>query len=220
MGILFIFQLCECDRCYPLTSIMEIHRLKKYFVISGGILSSLGLARKQYRKAVDDVTLTLRRGKVLVLVGESGSGKTTLARLMLRAVEPDSGSIIFDGDDITNKSEKGLKYFRKKVQMIHQDPYTSLNPRMTILDIVKEPLDIFHKHYSNNERIEIVLKTLADVFLDPVIETSKYPYMLSGGQRQRVALARALVLMPELIIADEPVSMLDVSIRSEILNLM
>ena len=93
---------------------MEIHRLKKYFVISGGILSSLGLARKQYRKAVDDVTLTFRRGKVLVLVGESGSGKTTLARLMLRAVEPDSGSIIFDGHDITNKSEKELKYFRKK----------------------------------------------------------------------------------------------------------
>jgi len=200
---------------------MEIHRLKKYFVISGGILSSLSLGRKQYRKAVDDVTLTLRRGKVLVLVGESGSGKTTLARLLLRAVEPDSGSIIFDGNDITNKSEKGLKDFRKKVQMIHQDPYTSLNPRMTILDIVKEPLDIFYKHYSNKERIEIVLKTLADVFLDPVRETSaKYPYMLSGGQRQRVALARALVLMPELIIADEPVSMLDVSIRAEILHLM
>ncbi|HVD36499.1 MAG TPA: oligopeptide/dipeptide ABC transporter ATP-binding protein [Nitrososphaeraceae archaeon] len=200
---------------------MEIHRLKKYFVISSGILSSLGLTRKQYRKAVDDVTLTFRRGKVLVLVGESGSGKTTLARLMLRAVEPDSGSIIFDGHDITNKSEKELKYFRKKVQMIHQDPYTSLNPLMTILDIVKEPLDIFCKHYSNKERIEIVLKTLADVFLDPVIETSaKYPYMLSGGQRQRVALARALVLLPELIIADEPVSMLDVSIRSEILHLM
>ncbi|MDP9197556.1 MAG: ABC transporter ATP-binding protein [Thermoproteota archaeon] len=167
------------------------------------------------------MTLKLRRGKVLVLVGESGSGKTTLARLMLRAVRPDSGSIIFDGNDITNKSEKELKDFRKKVQMIHQDPYTSLNPRMTILDIVKEPLDIFYKQYSNKERIEIVLRTLEDVFLDPVIETSaKYPYMLSGGQRQRVALARALVLMPKLIIADEPVSMLDVSIRAEILYLM
>lgn len=200
---------------------MEVNHLRKYFVFSDGILSSLKLAKKKYRKAVDDVTLSLPRGKVLVIVGESGSGKTTLARLMLRSLDADSGTILFNGMDITRKSGKDLRNFRSKVQMIHQDPYTSLNPRMTVLDIVKEPLDVFCRYYSREERIEIVLKTMEAVFLDPVVETSmRHPYMLSGGQRQRVALARALVLMPELIIADEAVSMLDVSIRAEMLQLM
>jgi peptide/nickel transport system ATP-binding protein len=200
---------------------MEVNHLRKYFVFSDGILSSLKLAKKKYRKAVDDVTLSLPRGKVLVIVGESGSGKTTLARLMLRSLDADSGTILFNGMDITRKSGKDLRNFRSKVQMIHQDPYTSLNPRMTVMDIVKEPMDVFCRYYSREERIEIVLKTMEAVFLDPVVETSmRHPYMLSGGQRQRVALARALVLMPELIIADEAVSMLDVSIRAEMLQLM
>jgi len=201
--------------------IMEINHLKKSFPLSGGILSILKLERRQYRKAVDDVTLSISRGRTLVIVGESGSGKTTLARLMLRAIDADSGSIKFEGLDITHKTGKELRNFRKSVQMIHQDPYTSLNPRMIILDIVREPLDIFCKFYSRKERDEIALGTMEDVFLDPVVETStKRPFMLSGGQRQRVALARALTLMPELIIADEAVSMLDVSIRAEILELM
>lgn len=200
---------------------MEVNHLRKHFVFSDGILSSLKLEKKKYRKAVDDVTLSLPRGKVLVIVGESGSGKTTLARLMLRSLDADSGTILFNGMDITRKSGKDLRNFRSKVQMIHQDPYTSLNPRMTVLDIVKEPLDVFCRYYSREERIEIVLKTMEAVFLDPVVETSmRHPYMLSGGQRQRVALARAIVLMPELIIADEAVSMLDVSIRAEMLQLM
>jgi len=204
-----------------LNAVVELYHLKKYFPLAGGILSSLKLKRIEYRKAIDDVSLSLPRGRTLVVVGESGSGKTTLARLMLRALDVDSGLIKFDGVDITRKTGKDLKKFRRKVQMIHQDPYTSLNPRMTILDIVKEPLDIFCKYYPKKERNEIALKTMEDVFLDPVIETSmKRPNMLSGGQRQRVALARALVLMPELIIADEAVSMLDVSIRAEILQLM
>jgi peptide/nickel transport system ATP-binding protein len=206
---------------YYLSAIMEICRLRKYFPLGGGILTFLKLKKIGYRKAVDDVTLSLLPGRTLVLVGESGSGKTTLARLMLRALDADSGSIKYGGIDITRKTGKDLKNFRKKVQMIHQDPYTSLNPRMSILEIVKEPLDIFCKYYPKKERNEIALKTMEDVFLDPVVETSmKRPNMLSGGQRQRVALARALVLMPELIIADEAVSMLDVSIRAEILQLM
>jgi peptide/nickel transport system ATP-binding protein len=206
---------------YTLRNIIEVNHLKKYFAISDGILSSLKLEKKKYKKAVDDVTLTLPRGKVLVIVGESGSGKTTLARLMLRSLDADSGSILFNGIDITRKSGKDLRNFRSKVQMIHQDPYTSLDPRMTVLNIVMEPLDVFCNYYSRRERAEITLKTMEAVFLDPVVETSiKHPYMLSGGQRQRVALARALVLMPELIIADEAVSMLDVSIRAEILQLM
>jgi peptide/nickel transport system ATP-binding protein len=217
----FFISRCEYIMTFALSNIIEVTHLKKYFPISNGIFSSLRPGKKKYKKAVDDVTLKLPRGKALVVVGESGSGKTTLARLILRSLDADSGSIVFNGFDITHKSGRQLRYFRSKVQMIHQDPYTSLDPRMTVLNIVMEPLDVFCNYYSKKERAEITLKTMEAVFLDPVVETSmKFPHMLSGGQRQRVALARALVIMPELIIADEAVSMLDVSIRAEILQLM
>jgi peptide/nickel transport system ATP-binding protein len=177
--------------------------------------------KKYYKKALDGVSLRIPEGRVSILVGESGSGKTTLARIILRAIDPDSGSIIFNGSDITRKTGKELRNFRKQAQMIHQDPYSSLNPLMKVFDIIKEPIDIFYKDYSNEERIKKILAILDDVNLKPsTVFAEKYPHMLSGGERQRVAIARSLVIEPKLIIADEPVSMLDVSIRGQILQIV
>jgi peptide/nickel transport system ATP-binding protein len=181
----------------------------------------LGLTPQHYLKAVDDVSFKIGLGKVFVLAGESGSGKTTIARLILRATDVDSGSILFEGEDITRYRGSELRKFRLNVQMVHQDPYASLNPRMKIMDIVMEPLTIHDKQSSKEERKQKALRALEDVRLQPAADIAqKFPYMLSGGQRQRVALARALVLKPKLIVADEPVSMLDVSVRAEMLELM
>jgi peptide/nickel transport system ATP-binding protein len=200
---------------------LHVSNLKKYFPLKKSLRDIFRFDKEHYVKAVDDVSFSIQKGKVFVLAGESGSGKTTVARLILRAIEPDSGSIIFDGDDITKKPEAKLRKVRTCIQMVYQDPYTSLNPRMKILDIIMEPLDINDKHSSKVEKKEKVLQTLDDVRLRPAGEISeKFPHMLSGGQRQRVALARAIILTPKLIIADEPVSMLDVSVRAEILELM
>lgn len=177
--------------------------------------------KKYYKKALDGVSLRIPEGRVSILVGESGSGKTTLARIILRAIDPDSGSIIFNGSDITRKTGKELRNFRKQAQMIHQDPYSSLDPLMKVFDIIKEPIDIFYKDFSNEERIKKILAVLDDVNLKPsAVFAEKYPHMLSGGERQRVAIARSLVIEPKLIIADEPVSMLDVSIRGQILQIV
>lgn len=177
--------------------------------------------KKYYKKALDGVSLRIPEGRVSILVGESGSGKTTLARIILRAIDPDSGSIIFNGSDITRKTGKELRNFRKQAQMIHQDPYSSLDPLMKVFDIIKEPIDIFYKDYSDEERIKKILAVLDDVNLKPsAVFAEKYPHMLSGGERQRVAIARSLVIEPKLIIADEPVSMLDVSIRGQILQIV
>jgi peptide/nickel transport system ATP-binding protein len=204
-----------------LQEILRAENLKKYFNISKGILSSLRPSSNSVVKAVDDISLRLDEGKVYVIAGESGSGKTTLARLLLRAIEPDEGQIIFRGNDITKKNERQLKEFRRSAQMVHQDAYTSLDPRMKILDIIMEPLAIHDKSSSRRERQEKVYKALEAVKLEPASEISNnYPHSLSGGQRQRVALARALVLKPAIIVADEPVSMLDVSVRAGILQLM
>ena len=170
-------------------------------------------------KAVEDVTFSLHDDQVLVIAGESGSGKSTIAKLILRAIKPDSGRVIFDGEEISDDSDSIMK-IRMNCQMIHQDPYDSINPRMKVKDIVSEPLEI-HNVGEDQERKKIILDALREVKLDPAEEIAdKYPHMLSGGQRQRVVLARALVLRPKIIIADEPVSMLDVSIRAEILDLM
>ena len=170
-------------------------------------------------KAVEDVTFSLHDDEVLVIAGESGSGKSTIAKLILRGIAPDSGSIVFDGEEISDDTNSIMK-IRMNCQMIHQDPYDSINPRMKIKDIISEPLEI-HNVGNAAEREKIVLDALKEVKLEPSKEiASKYPHMLSGGQRQRVVLARALVLRPKIIIADEPVSMLDVSIRAEILELM
>jgi peptide/nickel transport system ATP-binding protein len=198
-----------------------VNNLKKYFAVKKSLREVLRFNKEYHIKAVDDVSFSLEKGKVFVLAGESGSGKTTIARLILRAIEPDSGSIIFDGEDITNKTDKELRKVRTNIQMVYQDPYTSLNPRMKILDTIMEPLNVNDKISSKAEKREKVLRTLEDVQLRPAEEIShKFPYMLSGGQKQRVALARSIVLTPKLIIADEPVSMLDVSVRAGILELM
>ncbi|MDE1826688.1 MAG: ABC transporter ATP-binding protein [Thaumarchaeota archaeon] len=192
--------------------ILSVKNLKKYFV-KGGFAR-----QKETIRAVDDISFSIKSGQTFVLAGESGSGKTTVARLILRSIEPESGDIIFDGIKITNDASS-LKKIRTECQMIHQDPYSSVDPRMKIFDIVKEPLDI-HAIGKPSERKDLVFAALRDVKLDPEEIASKYPHMLSGGQRQRVAIARSITTKPKLIIADEPVSMLDVSVRVGILELI
>ena len=169
--------------------------------------------------AVDSINFSVEQGKILAIAGQSGSGKSTIAKLILRAIKPDSGKIFYNQEEIKDDSDE-LKKFRMKCQMVYQDPYDSINPRMTISDIVNEPLEI-HNLGTKKERKQKVIETLQMVKLEPAEEIAKkHPHMLSGGQRQRVVIARAIVVQPEIIIADEPVSMLDVSIRAEILELM
>ena len=194
--------------------ILRVQNLTKYFT-----KKSVFSSKSTTVKAVDDISFSLKKGEVFVLAGESGSGKSTTARLILKAIDTDSGKIFFNGDEITN-DPKSIKKLRMSCQMIYQDPYDSINPRMRVHDIVSEPLEI-HGIGSAEERKKIVLEALHEVKLEPAEDiVKKYPHTLSGGQRQRVVLARALVLKPKIIIADEPVSMLDVSIRAEMLELM
>jgi len=196
-----------------MNEILRVEHLKKYFV-KKSLFGSKSIVR-----ATDDVSFSLKKGEVLVLAGESGSGKSTIAKLILKSIEPDSGKIFFEDLEINNE-QKNLKKIRMNCQMIHQDPYDSINPRMKVIDIVSEPLEI-HNIGNKADRLRRVIEVLHEVKLEPVDEmTKKYPHMLSGGQRQRVVLARALALKPKIIIADEPVSMLDVSIRAEMLELM
>jgi peptide/nickel transport system ATP-binding protein len=204
-------------------NILELVNIKKYFPLKRSFGQFFRFQHPSYIKAVDGVSLQIEKGKALVLAGESGSGKSTLARIILRALKPDCGSIILNGEDVSDRNDKKMmKMFHENIQMIHQDPYSALNPRMKVMDIIMEPLNIHEKHEtSKGAREEKVLRSLRDVQLNPVDYIANlFPHMLSGGQRQRVALARALVLRPTIIIADEPVSMLDVSVRGEILHLM
>ena len=201
---------------YPIlmSDILKIEHLTKHFV-KKGIFSS----KSSVVKAADDVSFSLKEGEVFVLAGESGSGKSTIARLIMKAIEANSGKIIFEGEEIGNDS-KSLEKIRMACQMVHQDPYDSINPRMRVFDIVNEPLEI-HKVGNKEDRQSRVIEALREVRLEPAEDIAKkYPHELSGGQRQRIVLARALVLKPRVIIADEPVSMLDVSIRAEVLELM
>ena len=197
-----------------MNEILKVENLKKHFVKKSIFSSKTSIVR-----ATDDVSFSLKKGEVFVLAGESGSGKSTIAKLLLKSIEADSGKIIFEGEEI-NENKSSLEKIRMNCQMIHQDPYDSINPRMKILDIVSEPLEI-HKVGDADERKQRVLEVLKEVKLEPADEIlKKYPHMLSGGQRQRVVLARALAIKPKIILADEPVSMLDVSIRAEMLELM
>jgi len=197
-----------------LNEILKVKHLSKFFV-----KKDIFRSKSVMIKAVDDISFSLEKGEVFVLAGESGSGKSTIAKLILKSIQLDSGKIIFENQEIKN-DKKDLEKIRMNCQMIQQDPYESVNPRMKILDIVSEPLEI-HKIGNKEDRRKIVIDVLHEVKLEPVEEIlAKYPHMLSGGQRQRVVLARALALRPKIIIADEPVSMLDVSIRAEMLELM
>ena len=194
--------------------ILRVEHLKKHFIKKSVFSSKITTVR-----ATDDVSFSLNKGEVFVLAGESGSGKSTIAKLILKSIEADAGKIFFDSEEIEN-DPKSLEKIRMNCQMIHQDPYDSINPRMKILDIVSEPLEI-HNVGNSDKRKERVLEVLREVKLEPAEDIiKKYPHMLSGGQRQRVVLARALAIKPKVILADEPVSMLDVSIRAEMLELM
>jgi oligopeptide/dipeptide ABC transporter ATP-binding protein len=194
--------------------LLEIKNLKTHFPIHAGII------RRQVGavKAVDDVSLSIEQGETVGLVGESGCGKTTLGRTILRLIEPTAGSIFFDGEDITQKNGSSLKAFRRKAQMIFQDPYGSLNPRMTVGNIVGEAIHI-HKLLPKKQIPARVAELLKAVGLEPG-HASRYPHEFSGGQRQRIGIARALAVEPKFIVCDEPVSALDVSIQAQIINLL
>ncbi|MGE3335780.1 MAG: ABC transporter ATP-binding protein [Rhodospirillaceae bacterium] len=196
------------------TPLLVVEDLKKYYPVRGGVFA----AKVGDVHAVEGVNLTVAAGETLGLVGESGCGKSTLGRTIMRLEEPTSGRVLFEGRDVAGASKSELFQIRRDIQAIFQDPYSSLNPRMTIGEIVREPLEV-HKIGTKAEQIEKVRALLETVGLTGEM-LNRYPHEFSGGQRQRVGVARALALDPKLVIADEPVSALDVSVRSQILNLM
>ncbi len=194
--------------------LLEVKNLKKYFPITKGLLAR----DTQYVKAVDDISFHIKRGETLGLVGESGCGKSTTGRTIIRLYDLTDGEVIFDGAEIGKMSQNEVKPFRKKMQMIFQDPYASLNSRMTVSDIIGEPLDI-HGIASGKERQEIVYNLLNKVGLTKD-HASRYPHEFSGGQRQRIGIARSLAVEPDFIICDEPISALDVSIQAQVVNML
>ena len=196
------------------TLLLDVKHLKKHFPIKGGVFSkTIG-----YVYAVDDINFTLEKGETLGLVGESGCGKSTTGRTILRLIEPTDGAIYFEGQDITNLDKSAMRALRREMQIIFQDPYASLNPRMTVGSIIGEPLEI-HKIAKGAEKEERVASLLQKVGLRAE-DMRKYPHEFSGGQRQRIGIARALALNPKLIVCDEPVSALDVSIQAQVINLL
>lgn len=195
-------------------NLVEVKDLKTYFPIKVGVLSrTVG-----HVKAVDGVTFSIRTGKTLGLVGESGCGKTTVGRTLIRLLDPTGGTFTFDGKDVFSLSSTETKKLRQDVQMMFQDPYGSLNPRMTVGDIIAEPMKV-HRFASGKQRQDRVVDLMEKVGLSPE-HMNRYPHEFSGGQRQRIGIARALALDPKFIICDEPVSALDVSIQSQIINLL
>ena len=191
-------------------TLLEVRNLKKYFPVKTGFF------RTNYVKAVDDVSFTIERGETLGLVGESGCGKTTLGRTVLRLIEPTAGDIIYDGHSIIRED---MLPYRRRMQMIFQDPYASLDPRMTVGDIVGEPLDIHNLYSSQQERRDKINTLLATVGLNTE-HANRFPHEFSGGQRQRIGIARALAVDPEFIVCDEPISALDVSIQAQVINML
>jgi peptide/nickel transport system ATP-binding protein len=203
-------------------NIIKVINLKKWFPVRRGFFQALVSKKESFVRAVDDVSFDIKTKEVFGLAGESGSGKTTTGRLILKIIDPTSGKIFFKDEDITKLTRKQMKrkQLRRKMQTVFQDPYESLNPRKSVMDIIAEGLRIQKIVNSEKEIEERVIKTLEDVKLVPPNEfLFRYPHELSGGQRQRVAVARTFILNPEFVVADEPISMLDVSIRAEILNL-
>lgn len=195
-------------------NLLEIRGLKKYFPIRKGLFRR----RAGWVQAVDGVSLHIKKGETLGLVGESGCGKSTIGKCILRLLEPTEGEILFEGENISTLDPPGMKRFRRKVQAIFQDPYSSLNPRMSVGNTVGEPL-LVHGLHSEEERSERVEDLFEKVGLRPEYRT-RYPHEFSGGQRQRIGIARALALQPDLIVCDEPVSSLDVSIQAQVINLL
>jgi oligopeptide transport system ATP-binding protein len=196
-------------------SLLEVKNLKVHFPVKHGVFGG----SRATVKAVDDVSFRIDPGETLGLVGESGCGKTTLGRAIIRLTEPTSGSIVFEGDDLAQLNPRELRARRRKLQMIFQDPYGSLNPRMTIEDIIGEALDIHQLTENSSARRARVAELLKAVGLDPAY-AQRYPHEFSGGQRQRIGIARALAIEPKLIVCDEPVSALDVSVQAQIINLL
>ncbi len=195
--------------------LMEMKDIKKHFPIRGGIFGTV----KDHVKAVDGVSLNVYKGRTLGLVGESGCGKTTLGRTVLRLIEPTEGQIIYNGEDITNYDKTQMREMRKKMQIIFQDPYASLNPRMTVGSSIMEPMVIHNLGSSRSERQDMAADLMKRVDLEP-FHLNRYPHEFSGGQRQRICIARALAVKPDFIICDESVSALDVSVQAQVLNLL
>ena len=200
-----------------MTLLLEVRDLRKTYVRGGGVITDRGKVERF--AAVDGVSFDVTAGETFAIVGESGCGKTTLARMLLRLIEPDEGRILFDGKDLLQLTGETLRVERRKMQMIFQDPFASLNPRMKVGEIVGEPLAIHEKGVPAAQRRERAAAILKRVGLDKGA-IPRYPHEFSGGQRQRIGIARALVLRPKLVIADEPVSALDVSVGAQVLRLL
>jgi oligopeptide/dipeptide ABC transporter ATP-binding protein len=202
-------------------AVLRVENLKKYFVVRKNLLSTLLSKEQEYVRAVDDVSFNVGRGEILGFVGESGCGKSTLSRTILRLVEPSGGKVYYDGSDILNIDRHSFKPYRRRLQMIFQDPFGSLNPRRTVADTLRQTIKIHHLAETKTQEAALIARTLEEVGLHPVDEFwDKYPALLSGGQLQRVSIGRVMVLQPKVVIADESVSMLDVSVRIGILDLL
>jgi len=221
-----MFSICGYKDCAPtelhfesfdigMSALLEVQNLKVHFPVQHGVFGG----EREFVRAVDGVSFLIEPGETLGLVGESGCGKTTLGRAIVRLAEPTAGKILFEGEDITQMNGAELRARRRKLQMIFQDPYGSLNPRLTVEDIIGEALDIHKLTEGTSARQKRIAELLKAVGLDPTC-AQRYPHEFSGGQRQRIGIARALAVEPKLIVCDEPVSALDVSVQAQIINLL